>query len=55
MSKLIVVTGGVCSSLGKGVATASLASLLEKAGLKIALMKCDPYINVDAGNMSPYQ
>ncbi len=55
MSKYILVTGGVCSSLGKGVASASIGSLLECSGLKIAMMKCDPYINIDAGNMSPYQ
>ncbi len=55
MSKYIIVTGGVCSSLGKGVAASSIGSLLECSGLKIAMMKCDPYINVDAGNMSPYQ
>ena len=55
MSKYILVTSGVCSSLGKGVATASIGSLLECSGLKIAMMKCDPYINVDAGTISPYQ
>jgi len=55
MSKFIFVTGGVCSSLGKGVAAASIGSLLECSGLKIAMMKCDPYINVDAGNMNPFQ
>ncbi|MCM1320840.1 MAG: CTP synthase [Bacteroides sp.] len=55
MSKYIFVTGGVCSSLGKGVAASSVASLLECSGLTVAMMKCDPYINVDAGNMSPYQ
>ena len=55
MSKFIFVTGGVCSSLGKGVAAASIGSLLECSGLKIAMMKCDPYINVDAGTMNPYQ
>ncbi|MGP1522011.1 MAG: CTP synthase [Treponema sp.] len=55
MSKYIFVTGGVCSSLGKGVAAASIGSLLEGSGLKVAMMKCDPYINVDAGNMNPYQ
>ena len=55
MSKYILVTGGVCSSLGKGVAAASIGSLLECSGLKVAMMKCDPYINVDAGNMSPIQ
>lgn len=55
MSKYIFVTSGVCSSLGKGVATSSIGSLLECAGLKIAMMKCDPYINMDAGTISPYQ
>lgn len=55
MSKFIFVTGGVCSSLGKGVAASSLGSLLECSGLSVAMMKCDPYINVDAGNISPYQ
>lgn len=55
MSKYILVTSGVCSSLGKGVATAAIGSLLESSGLKIAMMKCDPYINIDAGTISPYQ
>lgn len=55
MSKYVLVTSGVCSSLGKGVATASIGSLLECSGLKIAMVKCDPYINVDAGTISPYQ
>lgn len=55
MSKFIFVTGGVCSSLGKGVAASSVGSLLECSGLSVAMMKCDPYINVDAGNISPYQ
>lgn len=55
MSKYIIVTGGVCSSLGKGVAASSIGSLLECHGLSVAMMKCDPYINVDAGNMSPHQ
>ncbi|MCR5723617.1 MAG: CTP synthase [Treponema sp.] len=55
MSKYILVTSGVCSSLGKGVATSSIGSLLECSGLKIAMMKCDPYINIDAGTISPYQ
>ncbi|WP_455160605.1 CTP synthase, partial [Treponema lecithinolyticum] len=55
MSKYILVTGGVCSSLGKGVAAASIGTLLECSGLTIAMMKCDPYINVDAGNMNPFQ
>ncbi len=55
MNKYIFVTGGVCSSLGKGVAAASLGSLLESRGLTIRMIKVDPYINVDAGTMSPYQ
>ncbi len=55
MSKYILVASGVCSTLGKGVASASIGSLLESSGLKVAMMKCDPYINVDAGNISPYQ
>jgi CTP synthase len=49
------VTGGVVSSLGKGLASASIGCLLEGHGFKVALMKCDPYINVDPGTMSPYQ
>lgn len=55
MSKFIFVTGGVVSSLGKGIAAASLAKLLETRGLKIAIIKCDPYLNVDPGTMNPYQ
>ena len=55
MSKFILVTSGVCSSLGKGVAASTIGSLLECSGLKITMLKCDPYINVDAGNISPYQ
>ncbi|MCL2069624.1 MAG: CTP synthase [Treponema sp.] len=55
MSKLIFFSGGVCSSLGKGVAASSLGALLESRGLNVRMVKCDPYINVDAGNMSPYQ
>lgn len=55
MSKYILVSSGVCSSLGKGVASATIGSLLECYGLKVTLIKCDPYINVDAGNISPYQ
>lgn len=54
-SKYIFITGGVCSSLGKGLTSASLGMLLEKKGLKVALMKCDPYLNVDPGTMNPYQ
>ena len=53
--KFIFVTGGVISSIGKGLSAASLASLLEARGIKVSLMKCDPYINVDPGTMSPLQ
>ncbi|MBO8414836.1 MAG: CTP synthase [Proteobacteria bacterium] len=53
--KLIFVTGGVVSSLGKGIAAASLAALLEARGLKVTMLKLDPYINVDPGTMSPIQ
>ncbi len=55
MTPLIFVTGGVVSSLGKGIAAASLASILESRGLSVTLMKLDPYINVDPGTMSPFQ
>lgn len=55
MSSLIFVTGGVVSSLGKGIASASLATILESRGLKVTLVKLDPYINVDPGTMSPFQ
>ncbi len=55
MAKFIFVTGGVVSSLGKGIASASLASLLESRGLSVTLLKLDPYINVDPGTMSPFQ
>ncbi len=54
-TKFIFVTGGVVSSLGKGIASASLAALLESRGLKVTLLKLDPYINVDPGTMSPFQ
>jgi CTP synthase len=54
-TKYIFVTGGVVSSLGKGLASASIGCLLEGHGYKVTLMKCDPYINVDPGTMSPYQ
>ena len=54
-TKYIFVTGGVVSSLGKGIAAASLAALLEARGLKVTLLKLDPYINVDPGTMSPFQ
>lgn len=53
--KFIFVTGGVVSSIGKGLTAASLGTLLESRGLKVSLMKCDPYINVDPGTMSPLQ
>jgi len=55
MTKFIFFTGGVCSSLGKGIAASSLGCLLESRGYKISIMKIDPYINVDPGTMSPYQ
>jgi len=55
MTRFVFVTGGVVSSLGKGISAASLASLLETRGLKVTLQKLDPYINVDPGTMSPYQ
>jgi CTP synthase len=55
MNKYIFVSGGVCSSLGKGVAASSLGALLEGRGLNVRMVKCDPYINMDAGTMSPYQ
>jgi len=55
LTKYIFVTGGVVSSLGKGLASASIGALLEGHGFKVAMMKCDPYINVDPGTMSPYQ
>jgi CTP synthase len=54
-TRFIFVTGGVVSSLGKGVTSAALATLLESRGLKVTLMKLDPYINVDPGTMSPFQ
>ncbi len=53
--KFIFVTGGVVSSIGKGLTAASLGTLLELRGYKVTLMKCDPYINVDPGTMSPFQ
>lgn len=55
MTRFIFVTGGVVSSLGKGIASASLAAILEARGLKVTIMKLDPYINVDPGTMSPFQ
>jgi len=55
MTKFVFVTGGVLSSLGKGIAAASLGALLEARGVKVTLMKMDPYLNVDPGTMSPFQ
>lgn len=54
-TKYIFVTGGVCSSLGKGLTAAAIGMLLEKKGLSVAMLKLDPYLNVDPGTMSPYQ
>lgn len=54
-TKYIFITGGVCSSLGKGLTAASIGMLLEKKGLQIAMLKLDPYLNVDPGTMSPFQ
>ncbi|HLW98254.1 MAG TPA: CTP synthase [Candidatus Acidoferrales bacterium] len=54
-TKYVFVTGGVVSSLGKGVSASSIGCLLESRGLKVTLQKCDPYLNVDPGTMSPYQ
>ena len=54
-TKFIFVTGGVLSSLGKGLASASIGCLLESRGLRVTLLKCDPYVNVDPGTMSPFQ
>src|SRR5260370_31901546 len=54
-TKFIFVTGGVVSSLGKGIAAASLGRLLVERGLRVTMMKFDPYINVDPGTMSPFQ
>src|SRR6056297_3566327 len=55
MTRYIFVTGGVVSSLGKGIASASLAAILEARGLRVTILKLDPYINVDPGTMSPFQ
>ena len=55
MPKYIFITGGVVSSLGKGIAAASLGAVLEAAGHKVTFAKLDPYINIDPGTMSPYQ
>src|SRR5690348_16739265 len=54
-TKFVFVTGGVVSSIGKGLASASVGALLEARGLRVTLVKLDPYINVDPGTMSPYQ
>ena len=55
MTRFIFVTGGVVSSLGKGITTAAIAAILEKRGLKVAMQKLDPYLNVDPGTMSPFE
>jgi CTP synthase len=55
MAKFIFITGGVLSSLGKGIAAASIGALLEASGLKVTIQKLDPYINVDPGTLSPFQ
>lgn len=55
MTKYIFVTGGVVSSLGKGITAASLGRLLKNRGYKVTIQKFDPYINIDPGTMSPYQ
>lgn len=55
MAKYIFVTGGVVSSLGKGITAASLGRLLKNRGIKVTIQKFDPYINIDPGTMSPYQ
>src|SRR5688572_30479025 len=55
MTKYVFVTGGVVSSLGKGIAAASLAAILESRKIKVSMVKLDPYINVDPGTMSPFQ
>ncbi len=55
MTRYIFITGGVVSSLGKGITSASLAAVLEARGLNVTMLKLDPYINVDPGTMSPFQ
>ena len=55
MTRYIFITGGVVSSLGKGIASASLGAILQARGLNVTMMKLDPYINVDPGTMSPFQ
>ena len=54
-TRFIIVTGGVCSSLGKGIAAASIGAILKTCGLKVFVQKLDPYLNVDPGTMSPFQ
>ena len=55
MTKYIFVTGGVASALGKGITSASIGRLLKSRGLRVTLLKFDPYVNVDAGTMNPHQ
>ena len=55
MAKFVFITGGVVSSLGKGITAASVGTLLKKRGLKVSILKVDPYLNVDAGTMNPFQ
>ncbi|MCA9851127.1 MAG: CTP synthase, partial [Dehalococcoidia bacterium] len=55
MARYVFVTGGVVSSVGKGIVTASLGRILKARGLTVSILKLDPYINVDPGTMSPYQ
>ncbi|NLC53097.1 MAG: CTP synthase, partial [Firmicutes bacterium] len=55
VAKYIFITGGVVSSLGKGITAASIGRLLKSRGVKVSILKFDPYINVDPGTMSPYQ
>src|SRR5215475_14070202 len=55
MAKIVVVTGGVVSSLGKGIAAASLGLLLKSRGFRVTIQKLDPYLNIDPGTMSPFQ
>ena len=55
MKKIIFVTGGVCSSLGKGIIASSCANILKSSGLKVAIQKLDPYFNVDPGTMNPFE
>ena len=55
MTKYLFVTGGVVSSVGKGITVASIGRILKKRGLRVSIQKLDPYINVDPGTMSPYQ